>query len=121
VLAEVAGQLVGFADFGPCRDEDVSPKVVGELMALYVRPDAWGRGVGRALVREALGRLWREGFAEVVLWVIEGNRQALGFYERFGFIRDGSFRHREMYGTPTTVVRLHYSAGRGGAEPVCGL
>jgi ribosomal protein S18 acetylase RimI-like enzyme len=108
VLAETGGRPVGFADFGACRDQDVVRGAVGELMALYVCPAAWGRGVGFALIREALDRLRSDGFAEVVLWVLEGNRQALGFYERFGFVRDGSLRHREMYGTPTTVVRLRF-------------
>jgi hypothetical protein len=41
LLAEVDGRLVGFADFGPCRDEELSPEAVGELMALYVHPDVW--------------------------------------------------------------------------------
>ena len=118
VLAEADGHLVGFADFGACRDEDVSPGAVGELLAMYVRPDAWGRSVGRALMWETLERLQSDGFAEVVLWVIEENQRALDFYRRFGFIRDGSVRHRTMYGTETTVVRLHRRAGVETAEPV---
>ena len=116
VLAEADGRLVGFADFGSCRDEDLSPGV-GELMALYVLPDAWGSGVGSALMREALCRFRGDGFAEVVLWVIEGNRRAVRFYRRFGFVPDGSACRREMYGTTTTVVRLRFHAGVKTAEP----
>jgi ribosomal protein S18 acetylase RimI-like enzyme len=117
VLAEAGGRLVGFADFGSCRDEDLSPGAVGELMALYVLPDAWGSGVGSALMREALCRFRGDGFAEVVLWVIEGNRRAVRFYQRFGFVPDGSADRREMYGTPTTVVRLRFHAGVEAGEP----
>jgi len=110
LLGEIAGRLVGFADFGACRDPDVSG-AAGELMALYVLPEAWGRGLGTALLRQALDRLRGDGFAEVVLCVLEGNKQALRFYEKFGFVRDGSSRHREVYGAATTVVRLRLGAG----------
>jgi ribosomal protein S18 acetylase RimI-like enzyme len=106
LLAVAGGELVGFVDFGMCRDEDVAPGTVGEVMAIYVHPAAWGRGVGSLLMRAALDQLRSDGFAEVVLWVIEGNRRAIEFYERFGFAGDGSLRHREMYGVPTPIVRL---------------
>jgi ribosomal protein S18 acetylase RimI-like enzyme len=111
LLAVSDGQTVGFVDFGICRDGDVSPGTVGEVMAIYVHPATWGRGVGSLLMRAALDRLRGDGFAEVVLWVIEGNRQAIEFYERFGFARDGSLRHPEMYGVPTTIVRLRFGPG----------
>ena len=111
MLAETGGQLVGFAAFGKCRDEDLSSGAVGEVMAIYVHPAAWRRGVGSALLREAVDRLRSDGFAEVSLWVIEANRQAIAFYERFGFVRDGSFRHREMLGIPTTIIRLRLRSG----------
>jgi ribosomal protein S18 acetylase RimI-like enzyme len=110
LLAEEDGRLVGFVDFGLCRDDDVPPSAVGEVMSVYVRPDAWGRGLGRALMREALARLHGGGLAETVLWVMEANRQAVGFYEHLGFVPDGSVRHRELYGTPATVVRLRRRA-----------
>jgi ribosomal protein S18 acetylase RimI-like enzyme len=106
LLAVADGEPSGFVDFGACRDEDVSPGTVGEVMAIYVHPAAWGRGVGSLLMRAALDRLRSDGFEEVALWVIEGNRQAIEFYESFGFARDGSLRHREMYGVRTTIVRL---------------
>ncbi len=111
LLAEAGGEPFGFASFGRCRDEDISPGAVGEVMAIYVRPDAWGQGVGRALLREALDRLRSDGFAEVSLWVIEANRQAIEFYERFGFLRDGSLRRHEMLGTPTVIIRMRLRSG----------
>jgi ribosomal protein S18 acetylase RimI-like enzyme len=117
LLAEAGGEPVGFVDFGICRDGDVSPGSVGEVMAIYVHPGAWGRGIGSALLREALDRLRSDGFAEVRLWVIEGNRRAIEFYERFGFVRDGSLRHREMYGIPTTIVRLRLRPGTTAVPP----
>jgi L-amino acid N-acyltransferase YncA len=110
LLAEADGSVVGFASFGACRDDDVPPGAVGELMAIYIRPDMWGRGFGQALMKEALAQLRSKGSDEVVLWVIESNRRAIRFYRQFGFVPDGSVRVREMYGTPTAVVRLRRRA-----------
>jgi ribosomal protein S18 acetylase RimI-like enzyme len=95
LLGEVEGRLVGFVDFGACGDEDVSPEAVGEVMAIDVRPDAWGLGFGGTLMRAAPARLRSGGSAEVVLWVIVGNRRAVGFYERLGFQPHGPVRLRE--------------------------
>jgi GNAT superfamily N-acetyltransferase len=106
LLAEVDGRPVGFVSFGACRDEDVSPEAVGEVMAIYVRPEAWGTGIGEALMRAALAQLRGGCSVEVVLWVIEGNPRAVRFYERLGFRPDGSVRLRELFGTPTAIVRL---------------
>jgi ribosomal protein S18 acetylase RimI-like enzyme len=117
LIAEADGRPVGFVDFGVCRDEDLSPGSFGEVMAVYVRPEAWGHGVGRALAREALDRLRAGGLDPVVLWVIEGNHRAIGFYERLGFVRDGAIRHREMFGTPAAVVRLRQPPGGEIAQP----
>jgi ribosomal protein S18 acetylase RimI-like enzyme len=111
LLAEAGSEPLGFANFGRCRDEDISPGTVGEVMAIYVRPDAWRQGVGSALLGETLDRLRLEGFAEVSLWVIEGNRQAIEFYERFGFLHDGSRRYHDMFGTPTVIIRLRLRSG----------
>ncbi len=106
LLAEVDGRIAGFVCFGACRDEEVSPEAVGEVMAIYVDPDMWGLGFGEALMLAALARLRSGGSAEVVLWVIEGNHRAIGFYERLGFKPDGSVRVRQMLGKHTDIVRL---------------
>ncbi len=50
-VAEEAGAIVGFIDVGASRDEDAD----AELFSLYVHPDSWGTGVGRALIRGGRG------------------------------------------------------------------
>src|SRR5262245_52369619 len=52
-VAEAHGRTVGFASVGPSRDE----AAVGELYAIYVDPDEWSRGAGRALIARAEERL----------------------------------------------------------------
>ena len=55
-----------------------------KLDALFVDPRHHGRGVGRSLVQYARAR-----HPVLTVDVNEQNEQALGFYERLGFIRTG--------------------------------
>jgi ribosomal protein S18 acetylase RimI-like enzyme len=57
-----------------------------ELDDLFVEPDAMGRGVGRLLVEDAVSRAASAG--ATVVDVI-ANPNAVGFYERVGFVRTG--------------------------------
>jgi GNAT superfamily N-acetyltransferase len=60
-----------------------------ELHALYVLPEHWGTGVGPALYDRFPPRL---GEAVGVLDVWDGNRRAIRFYERRGWVLDGRSR-----------------------------
>jgi GNAT superfamily N-acetyltransferase len=64
IVAEEAGAILGFATTAAARDAD-RPNC-GELCALYVDPDQWGRGVGKSLVKEARTRLFDLGFSSTV-------------------------------------------------------
>ena len=64
--------VIGFASVGPSRDEHE----VGELYAIYVDPDAWSTGAGRALIERAEERL-RDDYPEATLWVLEDNPRGL--------------------------------------------
>ncbi len=103
LVAEVGGEVVGFAQLGAVREEDVAG--LGELFAIYVRPEAWGRGAGQALMAETLARLRAEGFPEAILWVIENNPRARLFYERCGWHADGGVKEEEWLGTTVREVR----------------
>jgi len=75
-VAEAAGSVLGFAAILPRSDGD------SELDALFVEPDAWGRGIGRALVEHCAAAARATGAAS--LHVI-GNPHAEGFYSACGF------------------------------------
>jgi GNAT superfamily N-acetyltransferase len=97
---EPAG-VVGYASFGPEVDVLGAPwphpptaggeaGQVGELYALYVHPDWWSTGTGRALMDRVLAGTSRAAYPEIVLWVLEANARARRFYERAGFAPDGA-------------------------------
>jgi GNAT superfamily N-acetyltransferase len=60
-----------------------------ELVSMYVRPPARGRGVGEALVASVIEWARARDAASVHLWVTEANRPARLLYERCGFTLTG--------------------------------
>jgi GNAT superfamily N-acetyltransferase len=64
----------------------------GRLHRLYVRPSAWGAGVGAILHDEALVALRDAGSEVASLWVLADNARARGFYERRGWRLNGAER-----------------------------
>jgi GNAT superfamily N-acetyltransferase len=84
-VAEHDGRVIGFANFGPCREEERA----GELYAIYVLPTSWGTGAGRALIQRTEESMRSSGFGEAILWVLEGNERAERFYRAAGWEPDG--------------------------------
>jgi ribosomal protein S18 acetylase RimI-like enzyme len=100
LIAEQDGAVIGFVSVGPSRDEEG----VGELYAIYVHPDAWSTGAGRALIEPAEERL-RAEYEEATLWVLDDNPRARRFYEREGWNLDGARKTEERLGVRTVEVR----------------
>jgi GNAT superfamily N-acetyltransferase len=90
------GRICGFATTSPARDSDVQE--CGELCALYVDPEWWGRGVGAMLIAAARVRLVEQGFRSAVLWLLAGNARAERFYRIGGWAPDGMRRTDTMWG-----------------------
>lgn len=79
IVAEIAGGIAGFAAV-----------VGGELDGLFVEPDLWGQGIGRALVDAATHEARRRGLALKVI----ANPRARLFYESCGFSVEGEVETR---------------------------
>jgi ribosomal protein S18 acetylase RimI-like enzyme len=88
-VAEVDGEIAGFAAGGACRDQEAGPRD-GELYAIYVDPGSWRQGVGALLAATGLDSLRDHGFTEARLWVLEANAAARAFYEHCGWSADGA-------------------------------
>lgn len=96
LIADDDGQAVGHTAFGKSRDDDVAPDV-GEIRAFFVRPAAWRRGVGSALMQAALEQLRELGYAEATVWSFDANARANAFYEHHGFRRDGAEKRERIW------------------------
>lgn len=101
----VTDDLSGFAGVGPSRDVDGE----GELYAIYVAPEHWGTGRGRALMDAALAALREDGFEEATLWVLEDNPRARRFYQAAVWALDGAVKEDEFLDTPVREVRYRIS------------
>jgi len=77
----------------------------GELGALYVDPDYWGRGIGTVLVRAARARLRDQGFREAMLWLLAGNARGERFYRADGWVANGITRKDVVWGVEVDELR----------------
>jgi ribosomal protein S18 acetylase RimI-like enzyme len=107
LVAVDGGEVVGFADIGPANGEPEA----GQVYAIYVHPDRWGAGAGRALMDAALAHLRAAGHRPVRLWVLDTNVRARRFYERCGFVLDGAAQTEEFGGAPLSEVRYTHPLG----------
>jgi GNAT superfamily N-acetyltransferase len=99
-IAERDGDVLGFASVGPSRDDEA----LGELYAIYVDPDVWSEGAGRALLERAEEQL-AETYDEATLWVLSDNPRARRFYELAGWQYDGTEKVGQWLGVSPTETR----------------
>ena len=93
-------KVVGFISYGNFRDETIQ---AGEIIALYVLKDYYGKGIAQKLMKEALTTL--EQFSEIFLWVLKENKRAIAFYQKMGFTFDGQEKILDL-GKPITEIRM---------------
>ncbi|MFS0864757.1 GNAT family N-acetyltransferase [Fredinandcohnia sp. 179-A 10B2 NHS] len=77
-VVEVEGKVVGFANYSTVRE---GGKV--ELAAIYLYPEFQGRGIGTALIQQAVNEL--EGIKKIYINVEKDNKIGMNFYEAKGF------------------------------------
>jgi len=82
VLAEVDGEVVGFASAGPSQDDDLPDG--WQLYAIYLLEAHHGGGLGQALIDAVLSD------RAATLWVLADNPRAHAFSARNGFVPDGA-------------------------------
>ncbi len=114
-VASEGAWLVGFCAAGPAPEDetasaDGSPAkdsaTVALVSTLLVEP-RWGRrGHGGRLLAEA-GRAMRgAGATRGIAWVPETDKASLAFFERAGWVADGTVRTLDAGGRPLREIRL---------------
>jgi GNAT superfamily N-acetyltransferase len=106
-VAEVDGELVGYAMVGPAGREAAGDGTdVVELYAIYVLAEHWGQGVGFALHTAALQAIRDLHYRRAQLWVLSGSARTIDFYVRQGW-RDDGYEVEEDLGGVTAPVRRY--------------
>lgn len=101
LIAKDKDKVVGFAVYGPSRDEDLTD--AGEVVAIYVLSEYYGRKIGYRLMNEAFSRL--NEYNTILVWVLEKNERAISFYHKYGFELDGCKKKWNL-GTLVSIVRM---------------
>ena len=104
-IAEEDGVFAGYCFVAAPGREQREGSRLAELVALYVEPERWGRGIGRALGQAAIAGAAEREYAELELWTFEGNERALRLYQGLGFVPDGGRRPFPKTQTPTVRLR----------------
>lgn len=99
IIAIDGERVVGFVQYGKYSYEDLEN--AGEIIALYVLADYYGKGIGYRLMQEAMEYL--SGYPQIALFVIKDNQRAIDFYTRYGFRFDGQ---EGMTQIGATVARM---------------
>ncbi|MER6981429.1 GNAT family N-acetyltransferase [Streptomyces carpinensis] len=87
LVAEEAGQVVGFAYAGPWRPKPAYRHTVEDTV--YLAPEATGRGLGGALLGELIDACARAGVRRVIAVIADGVDASAALHRRFGFTDAG--------------------------------
>lgn len=95
VAEDASGHFVGL--IGIFTDGRQKTGHVGNIVSVYVLPEARGQGVGDGLMRVVLSWAREQNLSRVRLAVVTTNSPAIGLYERHGF---------KVYGEESDVIRI---------------
>lgn len=106
LIAMDGKKVVGFISYGNYRDKTIQ---AGEIIALYVLKDYYGKGVSKQLMHAAFVAL--DQFSEIYLWVLKDNKRAIAFYQKMGFTFDGQEQILKL-GKPVKELRMMCSSNK---------
>jgi L-amino acid N-acyltransferase len=94
VVAEDAGEVLGFGSLSPWRDRPAYSTTVED--SVYVRRDCQGLGVGRAVLEELVAIATAHGFHACMARIVGGHEASIALHRTCGF---------EIVGTEREVGR----------------
>lgn len=107
-IAFVDQKPAGFISYGPLRTappgtSKIRPLYTSEIYAIYLMPDYYRQGIGKALMQKATENLKAQKHHSTCLWVLDKNKRACSFYQalsgqRIGklFVEFGPTKEKEV-------------------------
>ncbi|MBB6454800.1 phosphinothricin acetyltransferase [Salirhabdus euzebyi] len=83
IVAEVEGEVVGYAYLSPYRPKAAYSKTVE--LSVYTSPDYQGKGLGSKLMKAILQEGMEQEFHTVLSFITTENQNSIAFHEKFGF------------------------------------
>ena len=90
LVAELDGEVVGFASLSPYRDRPAYNSTVED--SVYVRSDQRGRRVGRTLLEQLVATAAQHGFHTVMARIVGDHEASIGLHAALGFTTVGTER-----------------------------
>ena len=114
---ELDGVIAGYGYCAPYRARSAYRYALED--SVYVRPDMVGRGIGRALLRELIGRCAALGYRQLVAVIGDSaNTASIALHSGQGFLRAGTLRSVGFkFGRWVDSVIMQRPLGRGDAAP----
>jgi ribosomal protein S18 acetylase RimI-like enzyme len=101
LVGDQGGAVLGYVTVGPDTVDHF-----GSVLLMYVEPDSWGRGIGQALMNDAIAALRGLGYERIALSVLERNERARRFYDAAGWTQYGPRSFQDYDGVTLAVLRL---------------
>lgn len=110
-VTEQDGKLLGGAGIYPTEG---LPEQTCELVKMYLRREARGRGLGKLLIDKCLEFARGYGYLQVYIETMPELRKALSIYEKFGFeYLNGPLGHSGHYGCDVWMLKTIAPALKG--------
>ena len=103
-IIQANGKTAGLMAVAPPLDDDADDSVY-ELRAIYLNPDYFRRGIGSKAMDFAFHKARELGKTTMTVWTFAENLNTIKFYEKCGFVADGSTKTLE-YGKIMDCVRM---------------
>lgn len=86
IVAVLNNEIVGFARYDNKAISEDSENFDSEIIALYVKPEIKGQGIGSAMVKHIKNDLKKQGNKKMIIWCLKENQPSRKFYEKMGGI-----------------------------------
>ena len=90
IVAEIDGEVVGFASLSPYRDRPAYNSTVED--SVYVRSDQRGRRVGHTLLSALVATAAQHGFHTVIARIVGDHEASIALHASLGFTEVGTER-----------------------------